>query len=76
MTLLLATSNRRQLDLVRFTPLGLSLEELSKVWSIFQSPYALPWRTRKRRLDRDRRNAATIAARADAISMFCRSTSL
>jgi hypothetical protein len=40
---LLATSNLAdQLDLVRFTPLGLSLEELSKVWSIFfQSPYVL-----------------------------------
>jgi hypothetical protein len=31
-----------QVDLVRFTPLGLSLEELSKLWSVFvQSPYAL-----------------------------------
>ena len=31
-----------QLDLVRFTPLGFSLEELSKLWSIFfQSPYVL-----------------------------------
>ncbi|MGE5217820.1 MAG: DUF4255 domain-containing protein [Chloroflexota bacterium] len=40
---LLATSNLAdQVDLVRFTPLGLSLEELSKVWSIFfQSPYVL-----------------------------------
>src|SRR5581483_10027048 len=40
---LLATSNLAdQLDLVRFTPLGLSLEELSKLWSIFfQSPYVL-----------------------------------
>ncbi len=40
---LLATSNlAEQVDLVRFTPLGLSLEELSKVWSIFfQSPYVL-----------------------------------
>jgi hypothetical protein len=40
---LLATSNlAEQIDLVRFTPLGLSLEELSKVWSIFfQSPYVL-----------------------------------
>src|SRR5262245_5237435 len=40
---LLAKSNLAdQVDLVRFTPLGLSLEELSKVWSIFfQSPYVL-----------------------------------
>jgi hypothetical protein len=40
---LLATSNLAdQIDLVRFTPLGLSLEELSKLWSIFfQSPYVL-----------------------------------
>jgi len=40
---LLATSNLAdQFDLVRFTPLGLSLEELSKLWSIFfQSPYVL-----------------------------------
>lgn len=40
---LLATSNlAEQIDLVRITPLGLSLEELSKVWSIFfQSPYVL-----------------------------------
>lgn len=40
---LLATSNLAdQVDLVRFTPLGLSLEELSKIWSIFfQSPYVL-----------------------------------
>ena len=40
---ILATSNLAdQLDLVRFTPLGLSLEELSKLWSIFfQSPYVL-----------------------------------
>jgi hypothetical protein len=39
----LATSNLAdQVDLVRFTPLGLSLEELSKLWSIFfQSPYVL-----------------------------------
>ena len=40
---LLANSNLAdQADLVRFTPLGLSLEELSKLWSIFfQSPYVL-----------------------------------
>jgi hypothetical protein len=40
---LLATSNlAEQVDLVRFTPLGLSLEDLSKLWSIFfQSPYVL-----------------------------------
>ena len=40
---LLATSNLAdQPDFVRFTPLGLSLEELSKLWSIFfQSPYVL-----------------------------------
>jgi Pvc16 N-terminal domain len=40
---LLASSNLAdQLDLVRFTPLDLSLEELSKLWSIFfQSPYML-----------------------------------
>jgi len=31
-----------QVDVVRFTPLGYSLEELSKLWSIFfQSPYVL-----------------------------------
>lgn len=31
-----------QVDLVRFTPLGYSLEELSKLWSVFlQSPYLL-----------------------------------
>ena len=40
---LLATSNLAdQVDLVRFTPMSLSLEELSKVWSVFfQSPYVL-----------------------------------
>src|SRR5689334_1986489 len=40
---LLATSNLAdQADFIRFTPLGLSLEELSKLWSIFfQSPYVL-----------------------------------
>ena len=40
---LLATSNlAEQVDLVRFTPLGLSLEEMSKIWSIlFQAPYVL-----------------------------------
>jgi Pvc16 N-terminal domain len=40
---LLATSDLAdQVDLVRFTPSGLSLEELSKVWSVFfQSPYVL-----------------------------------
>jgi hypothetical protein len=40
---ILSTSNLdAQVDLVRFTPLGLSLEEMSKVWSVFfQSPYAL-----------------------------------
>ncbi|HEY2990872.1 MAG TPA: Pvc16 family protein [Candidatus Binatia bacterium] len=40
---LLATSNLAdQVDRVRFTPLNLSLEELSKVWSIFfQTPYLL-----------------------------------
>ena len=40
---ILSTSNLdTQVDLVRFTPLGLSLEEMSKVWSVFfQSPYAL-----------------------------------
>ena len=40
---MLSTSNLAdQLDLVRFTPLDFSLEELSKAWSIFfQSPYVL-----------------------------------
>ena len=40
---ILPTSNlAEQLDLVRFTPMSLSLEELSKVWSVFfQSPYVL-----------------------------------
>ena len=40
---LLAQSNlQEQVDLVRFTPLGLSLDELSKVWSVFfQTPYVL-----------------------------------
>jgi hypothetical protein len=39
----LPTSNlAEQVDVVRFTPLGYSLEELSKLWSIFfQSPYLL-----------------------------------
>lgn len=40
---ILPTSNLAdQVDLVRFTPLSLSLEELSKAWSVFfQSPYVL-----------------------------------
>jgi hypothetical protein len=39
----LAESNlAEQVDLVRFSPLSLNLEELSKLWSIFfQTPYAL-----------------------------------
>ena len=39
----LAASNLADaIDPVRFTPLGLSLEELSKLWSVFfQTPYAL-----------------------------------
>lgn len=39
---LAATNLAEQLDRVRFTPLNLSLDELSKVWSVFfQSPYLL-----------------------------------
>ena len=41
-TILSAADLADQLDLVRFTPLNFSLEELSKAWSIFyQSPYVL-----------------------------------
>ena len=41
-TILPASNLAEQVDLVRFTPLGLSLEELSKAWSVFfQSPYVL-----------------------------------
>src|SRR5262245_52279285 len=41
-TILPASNLAEQLDLIRFTPLGFSLEELSKLWSVFfQAPYVL-----------------------------------
>ena len=41
-TILSTSDLADQVDLVRFTPLSLSLEELSKAWSVFfQSPYIL-----------------------------------
>jgi Pvc16 N-terminal domain len=41
-TILPASNLADQVDLVRFTPMSMSLEELSKAWSVFfQSPYVL-----------------------------------
>jgi hypothetical protein len=41
-TFLAASNLAEEVELVKFTPLSLSLEELSKLWSVFfQTPYAL-----------------------------------